>query len=244
MANMRAESYYAGEFLPHRLRDSGVMKRVLHDGGDIILFELHDGRQVSAQLIDSSIPLYEIKKIVEANTRAGIYSLFMLWAAMMVPEHGKVFRMEDWMEGFIALNGDRVYAYEIIDREVYLFSVFLHGEGRRRMTEWGYTVRAGYLKTEEVTVTLPGLEGTWRVATFAPPQFTAEDVLRGDQPMSEMDAAFALLGCSPGDDRETVRQAYYVMARKYHPDATGDHSATEIMQKVNAAYELLMDRLN
>lgn len=243
MTNMRVESYYAGEFLIQRLRASGVMKRVLHDGGDIILFELHDGRQVSAQLIDSSIPLYAIKKIVEDNTRAGIYSLFMLWAAMMVPEHGKVFRMEDWMEGFIALNGDRVYAYEIIDREVYLFSVFLHGTGRLRMTEWGYTVRADDLQTEEITVTLPGLEGTWRVATFAPPQFTAEDVLHGDQPMSDMDAAFALLGCSPGDDRETVRQAYYVMARKHHPDATGDPSATGIMQKINAAYELLMNRL-
>ncbi|NOG51189.1 MAG: hypothetical protein HND48_18490 [Chloroflexi bacterium] len=46
MTNMRVESYYAGEFLIQRLRASGVMKRVLHDGGDIILFRncMTDGR--------------------------------------------------------------------------------------------------------------------------------------------------------------------------------------------------------
>jgi len=239
MGNFRHETYYAGDVLLDRLKHSGVMKRVLHDGGDIILFELQTGERISVQMIESGIPLYEIRKIVEANTGDGIYSLFMLWAAMMVPDHGKTFRMTDWMEGFVALNGDRVYAYEIIDREVYLFSVFLHGEGRLRVTEWGFPVRAGYIKTGEVTTDIPGFSGTWRVAAFEAPPVSAEDALAGTKPMSALDAAYAILGCVPGDDRETVRQAYYVMARKYHPDANPGEDATVMMQKVNAAYELV-----
>lgn len=240
MRHLRHESYFAGDVLLDRLKQSGVLKRVLHDGGDIILFELHTGERVSAQLIESGIPLYEIKKIVEANTAEGVYSLFMLWAAMMVPDHGKAFKMTDWMEGFVALNGDRVYAYDTLDREVYLFSVFLHGQGDIRMTEWGYTVRAGTLTLREVTTTLPGFSGTWRVAAFETPVFTAEDVLSGSKPMSDLDAAYALLGCIPGDDREAVRSAYYVMARKYHPDANPGEDVTEMMQKINAAYERLI----
>ena len=243
MRHMRHESYYAGDILLERLRQSGVLKHVLHDGGDIILFEMYSGERVSVQMIESSIPLYEIKNIVEANTRDGIYSVFMLWAAMMVPEHGKVFKMTDWMAGFVALNGDRVYAYDTLDREVYLFSVFLHGDGPLRTTEWGYTLRAGTLTLREVTTGLPGLSGTWRVAAFETPVFTAEDVLTGNQPMSELDAAYALLGCIPGDDRDAVRSAYYIMARKYHPDANPGEDVTATMQKINAAYERLMEQL-
>lgn len=240
MRHLRHETYYAGDILLDRLRQSGLMQRVLHDGGDIILFELATGERVSAQLIESSIPLYEIKKIVEANTRDGVYSIFLLWAAMMVPDHGKVFQMTDWMNGFVALNGDRVYAYEIIDRDMYLFSVFLHGEGTRRVTEWGYPVRAGYLSLHEITTTLPGLSGTWRVAVFEAPRFTAEQALSGTTPMSELDAAYALLGVVQGDDRDTVRAAYYVMARKYHPDANPGEDVTAMMQRINAAYERIM----
>lgn len=243
MGNFRHETYDAGDVLLYHLHQSGLIKRVLHDGGDIILFELKSGEKVSAQLIESGIPLYEIRKIVAANTEAGVYSLFLLWGIMMVPEHGKIFRMTDWMAGFIALNGDRVYAYDIIDREVYLFSVFLHGDGIRRMTEWGHSVRAGHLILREVTTTLPDFSGTWRVAVFDAPAFTPDEALAGQLPMSELDASYAILGCVSGDSRATIRAAYYVMARKHHPDANPDSDGTATMQRINAAYQYLMEHV-
>lgn len=215
---MRPETYYAGEVLLNRIRQTGTLQRVLHDGGDIILWQHADGQRVSVHLIESGIPLYEIKKTLHDNTQNGIYTLFMLWAPMMIPDHDKLYRLDDWMEAFLALGGGRVYGYDIIEAQVYLFSVFLHGEGKLRRAEWGYPVRAGFIDL----LTLEGVAGLGEalVARFEQPKMTAEDVLRADAPpMTELDKAYAVLGVSAQDDAETVRQAYYVLARKYHPDA-------------------------
>lgn len=237
---MRHETYYAGEVLLNRIRQSGALKRVLHDGGDIILWEHANGQRISIHLIESGIPLYEIRKTLQANTRDGVYTLFLLWAAMMLPEHGKLYRMDDWMEAFLTLGGGRVYGYDILDSHVYLFSVFLHGEGNVRRAEWGYPVRAGYLETLGLDGGVVGLTDAVWVARFEQPRISAEDVLANAQPMSELDAAYALLGVTPADDAESVRQAYYVLARKYHPDANPSDAATEAMQKINAAYARIM----
>ncbi|MCU0475906.1 MAG: J domain-containing protein [Anaerolineae bacterium] len=236
---MRPETYYAGEVLLNRIRQTGTLLRVLHDGGDIILWQHADGQRVSVHLIESGIPLYEIKKTLDDNTRNGIYTLFMLWAPMMIPDHDKLYRLDDWMEAFLVLGGGRVYGYDIIESQVYLFSVFLHGEGKLRRAEWGYPVRAGFIDL----LTLEGVAGLTQalVARFEQPKLTAEDVLRPDAPpMSELDKAYALLGVSAQDDADTVRQAYYVLARKYHPDANPSDEATDMMQRVNAAYARVM----
>lgn len=239
-ARMRHETYYAGEVLLHRIRQSGALKRVLHDGGDIILWEHANGQRISIHLIDSGIPLYEIRNTLQANTRDGVYTLFMLWAAMMLPEHGKLYRMDDWMDGFLALGGGRVYGYDILDSQVYLFSVFLHGEGKLRRAEWGYPVRAGHIETFELEQVHPDLPSPVLVARFEQPRVTTEEVLKDAPPMNELDAAYALLGITPLDDAEAVRQAYYVLARKYHPDANPSDEATDAMQRINAAYARIM----
>ena len=61
----------------------------------------------------------------------------------------------------------------------------------------------------------------------------------GDQVPSERDLATRF-----DVARETVRQAYYVMARKYHPDANAGEDATVMMQKINAAYELVVRNMS
>ncbi len=237
---MRHETYHAGEILINRIRQSGALKRVLHDGGDIILWENVAGQRISVHLIESGIPLYEIRNIVQANTRDGIYTLFLLWAAMMLPEHGKNYRMDDWMDGFMALGGGRVYGYDILESEVYLFSIFLHGEGKLRRAEWGCPVRAGFIETLQLENLIPGLSGVAWVARFEQPRVTPEDVLNNTQPMNELDAAYALLGVTGQDEADVVRQAYYVLARKYHPDANPSEEATDAMQRINAAYARVM----
>jgi hypothetical protein len=237
---MRHETYYAGEVLLNRIRQSGALKRVLHDGGDIILWEHANGQLISIHLIESGIPLYEIRNTLQANTRDGVYTLFLLWAAMMLPEHDKLYRMDDWMEGFLALGGGRVYGYDILESQVYLFSVFLHGDGKLRRAEWGYPVRAGHIEMFQVEGLISGLTGAVWVARFEQPHINPEDVLANAHPMNELDAAYALLGITAQDDADTVRQAYYVLARKYHPDANSSDAATDAMQRINAAYARIM----
>lgn len=238
---MRHETYHAGGVLLDRIRQTGTLQRVLHDGGDIILWQHANGQRVSIHLIESGIPLYEIKGTMQANTRDGVYTLFMLWAPMMVPDHGKLYRLDDWMEAFLALGGGRIYGYDIVEGQVYLFSVFLHGDGKLRRAEWGYPVRAGYIETLEVAGLLAGIGEPLRVARFEQPRVAPEEVLSGTAaPMSELDAAYALLGVSAQDDSDTVRQAYYVLARRYHPDANPSDEANDAMQRINAAYARVM----
>lgn len=244
MGTLRSETYYSGEYLINALRHTGTLQRMLHDGGDIILFENHANQQISIQLIESGIPLYEIRKIVADNHAKGIYSLFMLWCSMMVPPDGKLFKMDDWMAGFVALNGDRIYAYDIFDGEVFLFPVFFRGEGPVRQVEYGTTVRAGRIQTREIHVTMPGLEGTWRVAYFDEVKTSAQDVLTGAVPLSGLEACYALLGVEPGDDRETIKAAYRMLARRFHPDVNTAPDANEYMIRLNKAYETILDSLS
>lgn len=244
MPSMRHETYHSGATLINALRHTGAMTRMLHDGGDIMLFELHTGQQVSVQMIESGIPLYEIRKIVQDNDAKGIYSLFMLWCTMMVPNDGALFKMTDWMRGFLALNGDRVYAYDIFDNQVFLFSVFFEGDGLVQRAVYGPTLRAGRITCRAVEIDLPGLEGVWRVATFEEAKASAQEVLDGVVPLSALEACYALLGVEPGDDRETIKQAYRMLARRYHPDVNDAPEAGEQMRRLNEAYERLLEALD
>jgi hypothetical protein len=246
MPGLRPESYYAGEYLLRQLQQTGTIARVLHDGGDIVLFVTPQGDKISIHFIESGIPVYEIRKTLNENAAQGIHTLFLLWCAMMVPNDGQLYKMTDWMEALIALNGDRVYAYDIFDTEVYLFSVYFHQQGasNRYLVEYGTTVRAGRLKLTEVSTTLPNFSATWRVAQFGQVPYSAHDVLTGAVALSGLEAAYALLGIEPGDDRETIKQAYRLLARRYHPDQNPDPTAHSIMQRLNEAYAKVLAALD
>jgi DnaJ domain len=50
----------------------------------------------------------------------------------------------------------------------------------------------------------------------------------------------AVLGLDPGASPEEVHRAYRALAKRFHPDRAGDG---ELMISINAAYDLLRDRL-
>lgn len=52
---------------------------------------------------------------------------------------------------------------------------------------------------------------------------------------------YATLGLRPGADARQVRDAYRSLARRYHPDQSRDGHATERMQAINRAREILSD---
>lgn len=245
MPGMRPETFYAGDYLIRQLKQSGSIRTMLHDGGDIVLFETPTDQRVSIHMIESGIPLYEIRKTVAANTEQGIHTLFLLWCSMMVPDDGRIYKMSDWMQAFIALNGDRVYAYDTFDSEVYLFSVYFHQQGssNQYVVEYGTTVRAGRLNLTDTATALPDFAGLWKVAMFKNTPYNAHDVMTGAVPLSGLEAAYALLGIEAGDDRETIKQAYRLLARRYHPDQSADPDAHHYMQRLNDAYQRVLAAL-
>src|SRR5450830_329873 len=51
---------------------------------------------------------------------------------------------------------------------------------------------------------------------------------------------YGVLGVSPSAPQEQIRSQYRVLVRKYHPDLhPGDASAALMMERVNAAYDVL-----
>jgi hypothetical protein len=52
----------------------------------------------------------------------------------------------------------------------------------------------------------------------------------------------AVLGLDPGASPDEVQQAYRELAKRFHPDRAGE-SAGELMISINAAYDLLRERL-
>lgn len=50
---------------------------------------------------------------------------------------------------------------------------------------------------------------------------------------------YVVLGCRPGDSAEVIRQRYFELSRRYHPDkcSNGD----EHMKLVNQAYDMLRE---
>lgn len=59
--------------------------------------------------------------------------------------------------------------------------------------------------------------------------------------IAEKERALRLLGLSPGASQEEIRKAYKKLARVAHPDHGG---SVERMQRINAAYSLLMEGNN
>lgn len=60
-----------------------------------------------------------------------------------------------------------------------------------------------------------------------------------------MSDPYETLGLKPGASDEEVKRAYKQMAKKYHPDVTGnDPAAAQKMQEVNAAYDAIINKKN
>ena len=52
---------------------------------------------------------------------------------------------------------------------------------------------------------------------------------------------YEILEVSPNASQEIIKIAYKNLAKKYHPDTSNEENASEIMQKINEAYEVLSD---
>jgi hypothetical protein len=239
MGNIRYETSYASAWFVELLRASGRLGRMLHNGVDIVLFELVGGQKISAHFIDSALPLYEVRGVLEDNASRGIATLYVLWADMMLPADGQMYTPDDWMEGLFTLYNSSIYAYEIHSSEAFIFPVHFRGDGVRRLAQFGTTVSFATLGARRV----PGLHGEWLVADFGGASGTAHDDLREQAGRTHLDVQYALLGIAPGASALEIRAAYRNLARRLHPDLNAEAEAHEAMMRLNAAYEQVLRAL-
>jgi len=240
MGSYRYETAYASAYAVNGLTDHGVLDHMLHNGGDIVLFATPQGQRVSLHFIESAIQVYEIRKTLNDNGDNGIYTLFFLWSDMMLPQDGQVYRADDWMEALYSLYNDCIYAYDQIDSESFLFPVYFRGESQLRRIEYGTTIRFAQLTCRQVRTHLPGLNDQWRVADFGGLHGRAHDPQASAAFSAALSEHFVVLGVTPEDDRETIKRAYRLLARRYHPDLNDSPESHEQMQRVNEAYQAIL----
>ena len=57
-----------------------------------------------------------------------------------------------------------------------------------------------------------------------------------------MNDPYEILGLRQGASEEEVKKAYKALAKKYHPDVTGnDPAAAKKMQEINSAYDAIIN---
>ncbi len=237
---MRFETIKASMYLVWKLKFAGLT--IQQDGGDIILVELPTGGTASIHLIESPIEVYEIRSILNDNTRKGHYTLLMFWCDLLLPPEGHVVETYDWERVLLALYDRRIYAFEIAGNEVYIFAVHFEPEGAYYHIRYGPTLNMSDLNG--VTAAgAPYLPGDWPVARFAAARPASEAGERFVPGVPEaLQADYRLLELAADADANTVKLAYRRLARLYHPDVNPTADATATMQAINAAYERIMQQ--
>jgi hypothetical protein len=217
---------------------------VTYDGGDLIRVALPNEETVLIYLIESPMTVSEIGGIVKANTLVGAYTLFVLWSDLLLPAHGIQYVPKDWIEALLTLHGEKIYAFDAFyGDELYIFPVYFQatGRGRERIIRHGGAIDATKLIGDTVQTASPLIAGVWRVASFEPSEDTAPHV---SPVLAALGIYFRRLGIMETTDRAAIKRAFRQLARKYHPDLSTDPDATLRMQKINEAYQRIIEVLD
>lgn len=236
---MRFDSRRISAFLVQEFQKARPLLEVTDDSGDLIRINLSSGETVSIYLIESPITVYEIKGIVEANTAAGVYTLFILWCDLFLPVAGSRYRPNDWMATLLALGKDKIYGFDPYGGDKLVFPVYFEGNGVVRTIRYGAPIKVTRLNCAHVQTRSSYIGGEWRMADFEPHSEKQRELLR-----DPLRSHYHLLGIHHKASRETVKRAYRRLARKYHPDVNRTPEATQRMQQINDAYKRIMRELS
>jgi hypothetical protein len=240
---MRINLNIANSYLTYELERSGAMGRLRHDGGDLVLIELPTGEAVAIHLVERDIDLTEVKNVLTRNTKAEIYTLFMLWCDMLLPEDGQRYLPYDWMAALLTAYGDRIYAYDLYEEQVSFFPVYFERQaaGLERLIHHEANVDFARMRGETIRADGQHLQGVFRVASFGT-QSRTDGQAAFSPDRNPIQAFYDVLGLTRSATADDVRKAYRQLARTFHPDVNKSAEATARMQQINTAYAILMEQ--
>jgi hypothetical protein len=199
-----------------------------------VLVTLQSGERVVIYLVDSSLTLTELKKTIRKNTRADLYTLFV-FAAEALPRPGDWFSVtqKQLLRLVFDLYWGKVYAYRLDEGGgISVYPVY-YAHGRAL---YGGAVDIGTLECDSVFIEAYRFKSVFHVANFGGRSFggwqTAND---------PMQHHYSILGVIPGVSLDDLKSAYRDLARQYHPDTNSSPDANEHMQRINEAYEHLLE---
>lgn len=230
MRNRAAMTAFISKIRPH-----AAAVRTYED--DSILVKLRGGDDVVVYLIDDEEMLLPtpLKKIVLKNTKSHIHTLFVL-AQDVLPAPGGMFsRMtlrREALSLLFELYWGHVYCYRIEAGEVIVRPVY----SDHWRAVYGDPVEIQLLDCDIVYLE-PPFKGVFSVANFGG---RYSSFIREFDPLQNF---YDLLGVGTSADEDEIKHAYRKLARKYHPDANPSPEANTMMQRINEAYEKIMERL-
>lgn len=252
---VRFDTYNASAHLVRQLEYSGVAS-VTHDGGDNVLVELRSGHEISIHLIETRLPLYEIRLNLSESGAAKIHSLFIVWSAMFLPDDNELFVPEEWMMSLVKLYGGKLYAFDVYGKDIRIFATYFEQvDPTHFRVRFGDDIDVTQLGIAEVSLTIPELSGTWLIADFAgiiPPRKRAQPENKARHQHQNAhhhgrraqtrppETPWEILGVTKSTKREEVKRAFRRLARRYHPDLNTSPDATNQMQRLNVAYQAVL----
>ena len=238
---VRFDTYKASAYLVWQLQHSGAI--IQEDGGDIIQVRLPAGVTIRIHLIESPIPVYEIRNTLAYNNASGIHTLFLLWCDLLLPLEGDLVEVQDWEMALNALYSERIYAYDVFGGEIFIFPVHYDRQGIYRHIRYGKTVSVRHLVGSVVDARAGSVRGRHYVAGFEERAQTHHQPPHPHAPSQAgaLAEAYALLNLQADAEAGDVKTAYRRLARKLHPDVNKAIDATRQMQALNEAYRRIMD---
>lgn len=233
---MRFDTHRARAHVVWQLLHTPGISDIHDDGTDIVVFRAGNGMRVMIHVVERLMPLNELRPLYKENSDAGIHTLLLLWADMLLPAHGQFYEPDEWMQALLQLQDDCIYGYEVFGEQVFLFGVHFRKRGWAREIVHGHSLDFRTLQTETVKCEWPPMLGTWLVARLSElhSSVKAEEPLHRD--LSHLRSDFERLNLSGNANFAQVQHAYRVLARQYHPDNNTAADANERMKQLNASY--------
>lgn len=237
---MRFETIIACQFLVSRLEKAEVV-RAIKDDGDVIQLVLAGGERLNILLVERGINLAEVRYQYATNSKAGIYTLMLLWVDIFLPHDGQETPLTAWMQALMGLHGDKIYGYEVSGRDAFIFPVEMRGMGHIRRVHFGNIVNYAAIGGKKISTLNPYILGQWLVGGF---EKRAQGYRNQAVPAkAAIGVYFDILGVAHDADIETVKRAYRALARLYHPDLNKTEEADARMKRINLAYSKICEQL-
>lgn len=248
---LKFDTHNVRSYLLWKLSNTPQVAKTWHDDSDIILASLQTGEKIMFHLNERFADLHDIKTTLNGDTQAGRHTLMLFWADMLLPDNGERFTPNEWMQAALELYSERIYAFDIYAKDVHVFPVHFQKQAGKyeRLIRYGREIDFAKLNCQTITVDIPVLKGTWKIAGFH--AHTVDQPSNGNtssthsQPKNTtvpvaLHGYYHLLKLELSASPEAIRKAYREMARQYHPDLNKAADAGEKMKYINEAYQKIM----
>ncbi|NWF71151.1 MAG: J domain-containing protein [Chloroflexi bacterium] len=212
-----------------RVRDQGTLMLELEQPGFI--------ESVIIYLIAGELSVGFIKKAVNNNTHADINTLLIV-SSDLLPADGAYAQPTEALRLLLALYSGKIYAYSVVGQAVRIFPVYI---SREKPVSYGAEVELSNLGIDYAEIYSNHIWGVRKVADFTARYFeyrASSPPPRQDPLQAFYDLLDVPLTASPAE----IKKAYRKKARQHHPDADRAPDATQKMQRINEAYEKIMQR--